>query len=251
MAKKKAATIEHSVKERLLALYQLQTVDSEIDRLYTIRGELPLEVQDLADEIVGMETRLSKFEDEVTDLDKKISDKNYAIQDSIDLIKKYEGQQNNVRNNREFDALSKEIEFQGLEMQLAEKHIREFKAQIESKNELITELKENLEERKGDLKHKEKELDEIIKETEKEEKQLLKKSKAAEASIEDRLLNAYTRLRKNARNGLAVVQVQRDACGGCHSKIPPQRQLDIKTFKKIIACEHCGRILIDTEGMED
>jgi predicted nucleic acid-binding Zn-ribbon protein len=251
MAKKKAATLEHSVKERLLALYQLQTVDSEIDRLLTIRGELPLEVQDLADEIVGMETRMSKFEDEVEGLEKKITDKKYSIQDSIDLIKKYEGQQNNVRNNREFDALSKEIEFQGLEMQLAEKHIREFKVQIEAKNELITSLKASLDARKDDLLHKEKELDEIIKETEKEEKQLAKKSKAAEASIEDRLLNAYTRLRKNARNGLAVVQVQRDACGGCHSKIPPQRQLDIKTFKKIIACEHCGRILIDTEGIDE
>jgi predicted nucleic acid-binding Zn-ribbon protein len=251
MAKKKAASKEHSVKDRLLALYQLQTVDSEIDRLLTIRGELPLEVQDLADEIAGMETRLSKFEEEVAGLEKKISEKKYSIQDSIDLIKKYEGQQNNVRNNREFDALSKEIEFQGLEMQLAEKHIKEFKVQIEGKNELINSLKESLDVRKGDLTHKEKELDEIIKETQKEEKQLAKKSKAAEASIEDRLLNAYTRLRKNARNGLAVVQVKRDACGGCHSKIPPQRQLDIKTFKKIIACEHCGRILIDTEGMED
>lgn len=251
MAKKKAATLEHSVKDRLLALYQLQTVDSEIDRLLTIRGELPLEVQDLADEIAGMETRLSKFEEEVEQLEKKISEKNYANEDSLDLIKKYEGQQENVRNNREFDALSKEIEFQGLEIELAQKHIKEFKAQIEAKNELISDLKETLDDRKGDLKHKEKELDEIIKETEKEEKQLLKKSRAAEVAIEDRLLNAYTRLRKNARNGLAVVQVQRDACGGCHSKIPPQRQLDIKTFKKIIACEHCGRILIDTEGLED
>jgi len=251
MAKKKAATLEHSVKDRLLALYQLQTVDSEIDRLLTIRGELPLEVQDLADEIAGMETRLSKFEEEVEQLEKKISEKNYANEDSLDLIKKYEGQQENVRNNREFDALSKEIEFQGLEIELAQKHIKEFKAQIEAKNELISDLKETLNDRKGDLKHKEKELDEIIKETEKEEKQLLKKSRAAEVAIEDRLLNAYTRLRKNARNGLAVVQVQRDACGGCHSKIPPQRQLDIKTFKKIIACEHCGRILIDTEGLED
>lgn len=251
MAKKKTVATDHSVKDRLLALYQLQTVDSEIDRLHTIRGELPLEVQDLEDDIAGLQTRLNKYIEEVEDLEKKISEKKYAIQDSLDLIKKYEGQQNNVRNNREFDALSKEIEFQGLEMQLAEKHIKEFKATIHSKNEMIESSKEVLDDRKSDLEHKQKELKDIVKETEKEEKLLHKKSKSAENEIEDRLLNAYTRLRKNARNGLAVVQVQRDACGGCHSKIPPQRQLDIKTFKKIIVCEHCGRILIDTEVMED
>jgi len=251
MAKKKATKVEYTVKDRLLALYQLQTVDSEIDRLLTIRGELPLEVQDLSDDIAGKQTRLDKFEAEVEELNKKISEKKFSIQDSIDLIKKYEGQQNNVRNNREFDALSKEIEFQGLEMQLAEKHIKEFTAQIESKNEIIDDVKESVSDRKIDLEHKEKELKEIIKETEKEEKQLLKKSKTSEALIEDRLLKAYTRLRTNARNGLAVVQVQRDACGGCHSKIPPQRQLDILTFKKIIACEHCGRILIDAEHIEE
>jgi predicted nucleic acid-binding Zn-ribbon protein len=250
MAKKKAQKTEYSVKDRLLALYQLQTIDSEIDRLHTIRGELPLEVQDLEDEIAGLETRLNKYREEVEDLEKKISEKKYAIQDSLDLIKKYEGQQNNVRNNREFDALSKEIEFQGLEMQLAEKHIREFKASIESKGEMIASSEEVLNERKGDLSHKQKELEDIVKETEKEEKLLKKKSKAAEGEIEERLLSAYYRLRKNALNGLAVVEVLRDACGGCHSKIPPQRQLDIKTFKKIIVCEHCGRILIDTEGIE-
>ena len=250
MAKKKAAAKEHSVKDRLVALYQLQNIDSEIDRIHTIRGELPLEVQDLEDDVAGLETRLSKFDEEIADLEKKISERKFAIQDSLDLIKKYEGQQSNVRNNREFDALSKEIEFQGLEMQLAEKHIREFRAGIEAKSEIIASSKEQFSERNHDLEHKKKELDDIIKETEKDEKLQLKRSKSAEAAIEDRLLTAYTRLRKNARNGLAVVPVLRDACGGCHSKIPPQRQLDIKTFKKIIACEHCGRILVDTDIME-
>lgn len=251
MATKKAAVKEHSVKDRLLALYQLQNIDSEIDRLHTIRGELPLEVQDLEDEIAGLETRIEKFETEISDLDKKINDRKFAIQDSLDLIKKYEGQQENVRNNREYDALSKEIEFQSLEIQLSEKHIKEFKAAIEGKNELANIAKETLADKKGDLEHKQNELKEIVKETEKDEKALAKKSNAAETHIEERLLIAYNRLRSNARNGLAVVPVERDACGGCHSKIPPQRQLDIKTFKKVIVCEHCGRILVDPEVLSE
>lgn len=251
MATKKAAVKEHSVKDRLLALYELQNIDSEIDRLHTIRGELPLEVQDLEDEIAGLETRIEKFESEMSDLDKKINDRKFAIQDSLDLIKKYEGQQENVRNNREYDALSKEIEFQSLEIQLSEKHIKEFKASIEAKNELANVAKETLAEKKGDLDHKQNELKEIIKETEKDEKALAKKSTSAEKNIEERLLIAYNRLRSNARNGLAVVPVERDSCGGCHSKIPPQRQLDIKTFKKVIVCEHCGRILVDPEVLSE
>ena len=251
MATKKAAVKEHSVKDRLLALYELQNIDSEIDRLHTIRGELPLEVQDLEDEIAGLETRIEKFESEMSDLDKKINDRKFAIQDSLDLIKKYEGQQENVRNNREYDALSKEIEFQSLEIQLSEKHIKEFKASIEAKNELANVAKETLAEKKGDLEHKQNELKEIIKETEKDEKSLAKKSTSAEKNIEERLLIAYNRLRSNARNGLAVVPVERDSSGGCHSKIPPQRQLDIKTFKKVIVCEHCGRILVDPEVLSE
>jgi predicted nucleic acid-binding Zn-ribbon protein len=251
MATKKAAVKEHSVKDRLLALYQLQNIDSEIDRLHTIRGELPLEVQDLEDEIAGLETRTEKFASEIEELEKKINDKKFAIQDSLDLIKKYEGQQENVRNNREYDALSKEIEFQSLEIQLAEKHIKEFKASIESKTEILNSAKETLAEKQSDLEHKQKELKEIVKETEKDEKSLAKKSAAAEKHIEERLLVAYDRLRSNARNGLAVVPVERDACGGCHSKIPPQRQLDIKTFKKVIVCEHCGRILVDPEVLSE
>lgn len=251
MATKKAAVKENSVKDRLLALYQLQNIDSEIDRLHTIRGELPLEVQDLEDDIAGLETRLEKLETEISDLEKKINERKFGIQDSLDLIKKYEGQQENVRNNREYDALSKEIEFQSLEIQLAEKHIKEFKASIESKNVLVTDAKESLADRQADLDHKQKELKEIVKETEKDEKSLTKKSTSAEKHIEDRLLVAYNRLRSNARNGLAVVPVERDACGGCHSKIPPQRQLDIKTFKKVIVCEHCGRILVDPEVLSE
>jgi predicted nucleic acid-binding Zn-ribbon protein len=247
MATKKAAVKEHSVKDRLLALYQLQNIDSEIDRLHTVRGELPLEVQDLEDDIAGLETRIDKFQTEIDDLDKKINEKKYAMQDSLDLIKKYEGQQENVRNNREYDALSKEIEFQGLEIQLAEKKIKEFKASIEAKNELADVAKEALSERKADLDHKQNELKEIIKETEKDEKSLAKKSGVAEKNIEDRLLIAYNRLRDNARNGLAVVPVERDACGGCHSKIPPQRQMDLASRKKIIVCEYCGRILVDED----
>jgi predicted nucleic acid-binding Zn-ribbon protein len=251
MATKKAAVKEHSVKERLLALYQLQNIDSEIDRLHTIRGELPLEVEDLEDEIKGLETRLEKLESDIADLDKKINDKKFAIQDSLDLIKKYEGQQENVRNNREYDALSKEIEFQSLEIQLAEKHIKEFKIAIVAKNELVGTASEKLSDKKEDLVHKEKELKEIVKETEKDEKSLAKKSAIAEKHIENRLLVAYNRLRSNARNGLAVVPIERDSCGGCHSKIPPQRQLDIKTFKKVIVCEHCGRILVDPEMLAE
>lgn len=247
MATKKAAVKEHSVKDRLLALYQLQNIDSEIDRLHTIRGELPLEVQDLEDDIAGLETRIEKLQSEIDNLDKKISERKYGMQDSLELIKKYESQQENVRNNREYDALSKEIEFQGLEIQLAEKHTREFKVSIEGKNELVSTATVALDDRKEDLNHKQKELKDIVKETEKEEKSLAKKSGAAEKNIEERLLIAYNRLRSNSRNGLAVVPVERDACGGCHSKIPPQRQLDIKTFKKVIVCEHCGRILVDPE----
>jgi len=247
MATKKAAVKEHSVKDRLLALYQLQNIDSEIDRLHTIRGELPLEVQDLEDDIAGLDTRIGKLKSEIEDLDKKISERKYGMQDSLELIKKYEAQQENVRNNREYDALSKEIEFQGLEIQLAEKHTREFKVSIEGKNELVNTANEAFEDRKADLDHKQNELKAIVKETEKEEKSLTKKSGVAVKNIEERLLVAYNRLRSNSRNGLAVVPIERDACGGCHSKIPPQRQLDIKTFKKVIVCEHCGRILVDPE----
>jgi len=238
-----------SVEEKLLALYELQQVDSQIDKIRTIRGELPLEVQDLEDEIEGLETRINKFTEEVKALEDSISEKKNTITGATALIKKYEGQQMNVRNNREFDSLNKEMEFQNLEIQLAEKRIKEYRANIDSKNEIVAVSQEKLDERKKDLEHKKGELDDIVSETKKDEESLVSKSKNAEKVIEGRLITAYQRIRTNARNGLAVVQVERDACGGCFNKIPPQRQLDIKTHKKIIVCEHCGRILVDY-GME-
>lgn len=236
-----------SVHEKLAALYRLQVIDSEIDRIRTVRGELPLEVQDLEDEIEGLETRLTKMEDEIKDLKDKIAEKKNLMTEAEALIKKYQEQTKNVRNNREFDSLNKEIEFQQLEIQLAEKRIKEYKAGIDAKAEVLEENKKALEERKSDLEHKNSELAEITSETEKDESALVAKSNKALDTIEERLQNAYKRIRDNARNGLAVVAVQRDACGGCFNKIPPQRQLDIRMHKKIIVCEHCGRILVDDE----
>ncbi|HEY6161970.1 MAG TPA: C4-type zinc ribbon domain-containing protein [Bacteroidia bacterium] len=248
MAKGKAATADKSdisVEEKLIALFQLQSIDSEIDRIKTVRGELPLEVNDLEDIVTGLETRIKKYNDEIEELEQSITDKKNTMKDANALIKKYEGQQSKVRNNREYDSLTKEIEFQTLEIQLSEKRIKEFKAQIQAKKELIEQSEEELKDRNKILKTKRTELEDIIAETQKEEDALVKKSKQAESIIEDRLLSAYKRIRANAKNGLAVVTVQRDACGGCFNKIPPQRQLDIRMHKKIIVCEHCGRILVD------
>lgn len=247
MEKVKSHETEISVEERLRALYSLQLVDSEIDKIKTLRGELPLEVQDLEDEIAGLETRLGNLREEVVNLEKAVSKKNNEITDAEALIKKYEEQQKNVRNNREFDSLSKEIEFQNLEIELFNKKIKEFTAQIDEKKALINDSETTLAERKTDLENKKAELDEIISDTQKEEEGLYNKSEKVQELIEDRLLTAYKRIRSNARNGLAVVPVQRDACGGCFNQIPPQRQLDIKSRKKIIVCEYCGRILVDDE----
>jgi predicted nucleic acid-binding Zn-ribbon protein len=247
MEKTKAHESEISVEERLRALYGLQLVDSEIDKIKTLRGELPLEVQDLEDEIAGLETRLGNLKDEVITLEKSVSKKNNEITDAEALIKKYEEQQKNVRNNREFDSLSKEIEYQNLEIELYNKKIKEFNFLIEEKKLVIADSEVTLAERKSDLENKKSELDEIISDTQKEEEGLYKKSAKVQTVIEDRLLTAYKRIRLNARNGLAVVPVQRDACGGCFNQIPPQRQLDIKSRKKIIVCEYCGRILVDDE----
>jgi len=238
---------EISIEEKLKALYELQKVDSDVDKIKILRGELPLEVQDLEDEIVGLETRMQNLEDELKTLDTAAANKKAEITNSQGLIKKYQEQQNNVRNNREFDSLSKEIEFQTLEIELCEKRIREFAIQISAKNEQITQSRLQLEERQGDLKNKKDELEDISMETRKEEEHLHNKSKSLETIIEPRLITAYKRIRGNARNGLAVVTVERDACGGCFNKIPPQRQLDIKSRKKIIVCEYCGRILVDAE----
>jgi predicted nucleic acid-binding Zn-ribbon protein len=239
-----------SVEQKLVALYTLQQIDSQIDKIRIIRGELPLEVQDLEDEIAGLETRITKFIEEIEFLNKLILEKDNAIEESKKLIKKYEEQLMNVRNNREYDALSKEVEFQKLEIELADKRKNEAKAKIELLNSEIESAKYALEERKKDLEAKKEELDDIVAETEKEEEALLQKSKENEMYIEERLLTAYKRIRKNARNGLAVVQIERDACGGCFNKIPPQHQLDIKLHKKIIVCEYCGRILVDSEIAE-
>lgn len=242
---KKAPAKEITVEDKLRALYALQKIDSKIDKIQTVRGELPLEVQDLEDEIVGLETRINKFSDELKDLTDGIAAKKNLMTEAKVSIKKYEKQQMNVRNNREFDAISKEIEYQNLEIQLAEKRIKEANVNIITKTETIDSSQGDLDERKKDLDHKKSELDEITAETEKEEATLKKSSVKAAKIVEERLVSAYHRVRDNARNGLAVVAVDRDSCGGCFNKIPPQRQMDIKSHKKIIVCEHCGRILVD------
>jgi predicted nucleic acid-binding Zn-ribbon protein len=247
----KSGTTEYSVEDKLKALYELQTVDSSIDNIKRLRGELPLEVQDLEDEIAGLETRLKNYEQEVKDLEDAISNKKNEIKESEALIEKYKKQQNNVRNNREYEALSKEIEFQSLEIELREKHIKEHQEKIEKRNLDIDDSKKELDERNEDLQNKKDELDSIIAETKKDEEDLRKRSEEIKEIIEPRLVNAYSRIRENARNGLAVVTVERDACGGCFNKIPPQRQLDIRSRKKIIVCEYCGRILVDPELAEE
>lgn len=239
-----------SIEKRLVALYNLQQIDSQIDKIRIVRGELPLEVEDLEDEVVGLETRITNFDQDIETQQQQIAEKELMIKESKGLIEKYKAQQMNVRNNREFESLSKEVEYQGLEIQLAEKHIREFNNNLTLKKEELEKSKQELEERRGDLELKKNELADIVSETEKEEEQLAIQSQNNQKVIEERLLNAYKRIRENARNGLAVVMVERDACGGCFSKIPPQRQLDIKMHKKIIVCEYCGRILVDPTIVE-
>ena len=248
---KTAEVQEISVEEKLKVLFQLQIVHSDVDKIRTLRGELPLEVQDLEDEIAGLQTRVDKYNEEVKSLEHNISLKKTEISQAKDLITKYKDQQSNVRNNREFDSLSKEIEYQTLEIELCEKRIKEFTQQITDKSTVIDESKAVLSDRQKDLDAKKAELDEIVSDTKKEEDELINHGKDLESKIEERLLTAYKKIRKNARNGLAVVSVERDACGGCFNKIPPQRQLDIKSRKKIIVCEYCGRILVDNEILEN
>ncbi len=245
MSAKIKEKIDASVEGKLRALYELQLIDSKLDRLRTIRGELPLEVADLEDTVAGLETRLANATGEMEELENQLNEKKQNIKDFQANIKKYEAQQSKVRNNREYDAITKEIEFQNLEIQLAEKRMKEAKFQIQSREDLLDNSKSEFEGRSKDLQIKKAELDEIINETEKEERDLIALSEVSAAAIEDRLLNAYRRIRANTKNGLAVVAVERDACGGCYNKIPPQRQLDIRTNKKIIVCEHCGRVLVD------
>ena len=241
MAKKAEATVE----EKLRALYDLQLIDSRVDEIRNVRGELPLEVEDLEDEVLGLKTRFDKLKTDVETINFEIGAKKNLIEESKVLIKKYTEQQKNVRNSREFNSISKELEFQELEIQLAEKNIKEFKAQIEQKKEVISETKEKLSERESHLKHKKSELNAILAETEKEEKALLKKSNEYQDQIEDRLVKAYARIRSNVKNGLAVVPIERGASGGSFFTIPPQVQVEIASRKKIITDEHSGRILVD------
>ena len=244
---KTVAKKEMTVAEKLDRLYKLQLIDSEIDRIRTVRGELPLEVKDLQDELEGLSTRLVKMEDEIKSLELDISNRKNANKDSEASIAKYKEQQNNVRNNREFESLSKEIEYQELEIKLNDKRSKESQFKIASKKELLDEAKERYEYRAEDLKTKTAELDEIVEETKVQEEKLMKKSASALKKLDERLASTYTRLRNSAKNGLAVVKVERDSCGGCFNKVPPQRQLDIQAMKRIIFCEHCGRILVPND----
>jgi len=239
-----------TVEQKLKTLYQLQTALTEIDKIRTLRGELPLEVQDLEDEIAGLNTRIENIKNDVEDLKKAISEQKVNIDKAQTSVDKYQKQIDDVRNNREYDFLNKEIEFQTLEIELCNKKIKEFTEDKENKDKEIEECQSKLEERQQDVSEKRDELDEIIAETKQQEEKLRDKAKELELKIEPRLLQSFKRIRKNSRNGLGIVYVQRDACGGCFNKIPPQRQLDIRSRKKIIVCEYCGRIMIDPELAE-
>lgn len=247
MATKKENPADMAVEQKLKNLYQLQTKLSEIDKIKTLRGELPLEVQDLEDEIEGLTHRLGKYEEEIERISADISRKREAIDEATAMMTRYQEQLNDVRNNREYDNLTKEIEFQGLEIELLKKKIGEAERLINAKQGDLDKGRNVLSERKADLDIKKSELDEIVSETKAEEEKLREKAKSIETSIEPRLLTAFKRIRKSSRNGLGIVYVQRDACGGCFNKIPPQRQLDIRMRKKVIVCEYCGRIMIDPE----
>ena len=238
--------VDVPMEQKLKNLYDLQQIQTEINKIKSLRGELPLEVQDLEDELAGLQTRIANLKAEVKEDEQGISNEKHKIAQCQEDIKKYQSQQDNVRNNREYDSLSKEIEFQTLEIELSEKHIREFTADLEHKKEVIEAAETKYNERKGDLKQKRSELDSIISETQKKEDELNVKKAEIESLIEDRYLTAFNRISGNVRNGLAVVTVQRDACGGCFNKIPPQRQVDIRSRKRIIVCEYCGRILVDS-----
>ncbi|MBZ4652408.1 MAG: hypothetical protein JG761_1208 [Proteiniphilum sp.] len=245
--KKKVVEQEMSVEDKLKSLYKLQSYLSEIDRIKTLRGELPLEVSDLDDEIAGLGTRINNFELELKQLEDNTKLQKGKIETSKAKIERYTKQLDNVRNSKEYDHLSKEIEFETLEIELSEKHIREYEQQVVAIKEQIAAAKELLKEKTGDLEHKKKELEDIVSETKAQEEKIREKAKKTETTIEPRLLAAFKRIRKNARNGLGIVPIQRGACGGCFNKIPPQKQMDIKLGKKVIVCEYCGRIMIDPE----
>ena len=245
MAKKDPTDL--SVEEKLKTLFQLQTALSSIDEKRALRGELPLEVQDLEDEIEGLTTRMEKIKAEIAEFQQAIVQKKGEIANAESSVARYKAQLDEVKNNREYDTLSKETEFQTLEIELCNKKIREANTRIQEKKDELVQNEEVIEEKKKDLEVKREELEEIVTETRAEEEKLKEKVKDLESKIENRLLTSFKRIRKNARNGLGIVYVQRDACGGCFNKIPPQRQLDIKMHKKIIVCEYCGRIMIDPE----
>lgn len=244
-------SIEAAVERKLRSLFRLQLIDSKIDKLLMIRGELPLEVQDLEDDIARLETRIANFTTDIEELKESINERKNAIKECLSLIKKYEAQLLNVKNNREYDSLTKEVEYQKLEVQFCEKKIKDYSASLESKTNALEISQKEIDERKNDLEVKRSELDDIIAETNKEEEILRTKSETSQAEIDERNLTAYKRLRKNARNGLAIVVFERDSCGGCFNKIPPQRQLDIRMHKKVIACEYCGRVLVDDNLVAD
>ena len=250
MAKKTKKTTA-SVEDKLKALHQLQVIDTQVDKIRIIRGELPLEIEDLADLIGGLNTRLEKFDAELVTITDDIAANKNTISLATDAIEKYEKQLKNIKNNREFTSLTKEVEYQNLEIQIAEKKKVQNEANVLHKTEIINACKEQISEKEEELKIKQSELDEIVKETEKEEKALMADSVKAEKVIDDRLLGAYKLIRSKVANGLAVVSVDRNACGGCFSEIPPQRQLDIQMHKKVIVCEHCGRIMIDANIFEE
>jgi predicted nucleic acid-binding Zn-ribbon protein len=239
--------MEQTVEQKLKALYDLQTIHTKIDKIRQVRGELPMEVADLEDDVAGLETRIQKIKNELDDLEDDIVNRKNVIRDAQANIKKYETQLNDVKNNREYDAISKEVEIQGLDIQVSEKKIREYGFEITSKTQIYDKALAELEGRRADLEAKKAELDNITSETEKDEAELTSEAEAAKQNIDERLLIAYTRLRGNAKNGLAVVTIQRDSCSGCFNQIPPQRQSDIRQRKKIIVCEHCGRILVDEQ----
>ncbi len=242
-----ATVKEYSVEEKLSSVLTVQKIDSKLDEIQVLKGELPMEVKDLEDEIEGLNTRLKNIEEEIKSIQDFITTKKTGMKDAEALIKKYEKQQDNVKNNREFEAISKEVEMQTLEIRLSEKHIKDATEEIKEKTKTLEAAKKTIADKETNLKHKKTELEKIIAETEKEEKQFNKQAHDARTKVEPRLLSAYEKIRKTYRNGLAVVSVARDSCGGCFNAIPPQRQAEIHQRKKIIVCEHCGRILVDAD----
>ena len=246
LQKNMADTDSIAMEQKLHTLYRIQQTDTKIDKIYLLRGELPLEVQDLEDEIAGLQTRVSNAKAEIKEIEKANADHKHAIEESKHLIAKYDAQRDHVKNNREYESISKEIEYQDLEQQVAAKKIRENDALIDEKKVVITEAEDQLAHRQKDLVEKKKELETIVEETAKEEEALLKEREELAGQIDERMMVAYTKVRANAHNKLAVVTVTRDACGGCFNKIPPQRRLDIEESKKIIVCEYCGRILVSS-----